>query len=1334
MCELPHSMQRNQRRYTSRTVAGCCKIWLVCCLSLTVIFGQSASEDVQSDQPALMLCADALCQVPISFGKTLATYPAKDPRYLSFKSGFDVTIYAKPADSKNSGAYGQIGDRKGLIPLNLVREEKVISKAVYTVHASGLIGKVPDKVGADQTVEVTTFPSGSHSLTNDVQDSVQSSPDESTEHVSPTELPAKREQDHIVEIPGGSRSSSSDKQDSVKSSIDESTEHVTPTEFPAKRERDHVVEIPGGSQSSTNDTQDSVQSSPGEPAEHVSPTESPAELKEDKIVEIPSGSQSASSDTQDSVQSSPDESTEHVSPTEFPAKRDQDHIVEIPSGSHVSTNDTQDSVQSSPGEPTEHVSPTESPVKLEQDKIVEIPKGSQSSSSDTLDSVKSSPDESTGHVSPTGLPAKPDQDHTVEMPGGSQSSTNDTQDSVQSSPGEPTEHVSPTESPAKLEEKIVEIPSGSQSSSSDTQPSGQSSPDEFTEYVSLTESPTKLEQDQIVEIPSESQSSTNDMQDSVKSSPDESSEHALLSEFPAKLEQGQIVETPSDNYSESRPVTYPPHSDEDILSPEPSHEPVQEKPVLTEPVPPLSKELNLEQPLLSVEQMEEKIPLTVNDIQGSCESSPDESCDRVLFSELSGKLEQDQIVEGPTNNYSEGDPLFGMIVLDRKESIAHASIATCVVGFLWIIMMVTKLRFYSNNKEKGLNNQVCSLQAAIYKLKAERACLKQELSIERKKVIELENCGMESGHKVGDLECSLSALEKEKASLHKQRDTIQSSLREKEEKCAELYDLVQKKADELLHLQNKLQTETKESQRLREVLKDSESKSELYETENLQLKEQIAELRETASKHSSDNQKLETELEDYQELAEKVETDLKHSQATVQRLTTELAQKENELESMRETFTQLDCYKKNTTDDVTEGWSDVDDVPDEAKFSSEQLFDYVKLKSELSSATKEKSELEHLLEVAVKEKAELEDQIDGAKRVKEDSEKSVELALKEREDAVKNLDVLTKYFKEREVELQRELGAQQVSRIQKEEDANSLYNRLKSIQEENEANKAQLDSMKKELGDTERNYKAQLATMEKRAHDNWVAARSAEREVDDLKRDASFLRQQLTTTFAKVSNDSVGDSANQNSLYDFAMMPPPPPPGVDMATLAMAGMAPPLPSFMEQVPSGAGSLESGPASGQWDNIPPPPMPPMPPFAMPDSFDTLGPLPNFAQPPFSMAGQMPAFGQQLSHHHSYSEIPTHHMPWEHPTARDAFSPVSHQSHDLRSSRGGSPRHSFGSQGGSYSSSIPYSGPPPNWNGPNGNAVPAMTSTPYKYGPERSDSRNSVSTSKLHQTGV
>lgn len=58
--------------------------------------------------------------------------------------------------------------------------------------------------------------------------------------------------------------------------------------------------------------------------------------------------------------------------------------------------------------------------------------------------------------------------------------------------------------------------------------------------------------------------------------------------------------------------------------------------------------------------------------------------------------------------------------------------------------------------------------------------------------------------------------------------------------------------------------------------------------------------------------------------------------------------------------------------------------------------------------------------------------------------------------------------------------------------------------------------MEEELQKTERSYKNQIAAHEKKAHDNWLIARSAERALAEEKREAANLRQKLIEVNQKI--------------------------------------------------------------------------------------------------------------------------------------------------------------------------------------------------------------------------
>ena len=56
----------------------------------------------------------------------------------------------------------------------------------------------------------------------------------------------------------------------------------------------------------------------------------------------------------------------------------------------------------------------------------------------------------------------------------------------------------------------------------------------------------------------------------------------------------------------------------------------------------------------------------------------------------------------------------------------------------------------------------------------------------------------------------------------------------------------------------------------------------------------------------------------------------------------------------------------------------------------------------------------------------------------------------------------------------------------------------------------QVETLSKEIEEQERSYKSRLATQEKRAHENWVAARQLERRLEESKQEAAQLRHRLT--------------------------------------------------------------------------------------------------------------------------------------------------------------------------------------------------------------------------------
>ena len=64
--------------------------------------------------------------------------------------------------------------------------------------------------------------------------------------------------------------------------------------------------------------------------------------------------------------------------------------------------------------------------------------------------------------------------------------------------------------------------------------------------------------------------------------------------------------------------------------------------------------------------------------------------------------------------------------------------------------------------------------------------------------------------------------------------------------------------------------------------------------------------------------------------------------------------------------------------------------------------------------------------------------------------------------------------------------------------ADSTARKLMTVTEELDSTKGGMKALKNELEEQEKSLKAAVALQEKKAHENWVAARQAERKLTDL--------------------------------------------------------------------------------------------------------------------------------------------------------------------------------------------------------------------------------------------
>uniref|UniRef100_A0A8C9FQ03 CTAGE family member 5 n=1 Tax=Pavo cristatus TaxID=9049 RepID=A0A8C9FQ03_PAVCR len=108
------------------------------------------------------------------------------------------------------------------------------------------------------------------------------------------------------------------------------------------------------------------------------------------------------------------------------------------------------------------------------------------------------------------------------------------------------------------------------------------------------------------------------------------------------------------------------------------------------------------------------------------------------------------------------------------------------------------------------------------------------------------------------------------------------------------------------------------------------------------------------------------------------------------------------------------------------------------------------------------------------------------------------------------LKVMTELYQENEMKLHRKLTVEERERLQKEEKLSKVDEKITHAAEELNSYRQRAKDLEEELERTIRSYQNQITSHEKKAHDNWLTARAAERQLNDIRKENAHNRQKLT--------------------------------------------------------------------------------------------------------------------------------------------------------------------------------------------------------------------------------
>ncbi|XP_048164466.1 melanoma inhibitory activity protein 2 isoform X3 [Corvus hawaiiensis] len=357
------------------------------------------------------------------------------------------------------------------------------------------------------------------------------------------------------------------------------------------------------------------------------------------------------------------------------------------------------------------------------------------------------------------------------------------------------------------------------------------------------------------------------------------------------------------------------------------------------------------------------------------------------------------------------------------------------------------------------------LNKSNLKLNEEIENLEKELEEEKSKQSENDTL-------VAEIQEKVESLENEEKSIQSQIDEAKSTLKVYQINTERLKTSVQDAVDENSHLQ--------ESEK--QLLQEAEGWGERFSELNEQTK------------------MFESSKADVEEV-------LKNKESQIKSLTQYILNMKDWSSAIREDGDTEDNHWDTDIKGETENGEHLDD---KQKRTVKKLIYAAKLNACLKTMEAERDQMYSKLSDENKAKGELTERIENLQSQQASLRSENECFESEVQKLQQKLKVMTELYQENEMKLHRRLTVEERERLQKEEKLSKVDEKIIHAAEELNSYRERAKDLEEELERTIRSYENQITSHEKKAHDNWLTARAAERHLNDIKKENAHNRQKLT--------------------------------------------------------------------------------------------------------------------------------------------------------------------------------------------------------------------------------
>ncbi|XP_021571957.1 cTAGE family member 5-like isoform X2 [Carlito syrichta] len=411
-----------------------------------------------------------------------------------------------------------------------------------------------------------------------------------------------------------------------------------------------------------------------------------------------------------------------------------------------------------------------------------------------------------------------------------------------------------------------------------------------------------------------------------------------------------------------------------------------------------------------------------------------------------------------------------------------------------------------------------------------------------------------------DLAAKLSGLFEEKCKLleklslvQEEYEGLESSLKDAnfekesteaqslEATCERLDRSKSELEDEIFCLEKELEEEKSEHSEQDELMVDISKRVQSLEDELKSVKLQVAEAKTTLKIFHMNEERLKRTLNDalnensqlqerQKQLLQEAEVWKEQVNELKQKITFEnskvhteqvLKDKENHIKSLTERLLKMKDWAAVPEEDVTdddnldlealksesENGAHLDNQP---KGALKKLIHAAKLNASLKTLEGERNQIYTQLSEVDKTKEDFAEHIRNLQTEQASLQSENTQFESENQKLQQKLKVITELYQESEMKLDRKLTVEENYQLEKEEKLSKVDAKINYAAEELETHRKRVKDLEEELERTMHSYQEQTMSLEKKAHDNWLAVRTAERNLNDLRKENAHTRQKLT--------------------------------------------------------------------------------------------------------------------------------------------------------------------------------------------------------------------------------